>query len=70
MNVGTTNENPPENTLQLWLSPCTCAQGRYHCNARLKEHLLRSKEHPYQSNPLTTANRNLIIQFIELKYCN
>ena len=70
MNAGTFNENPPENTVPSWLLPCTCQQGRCHCNARLKRDLLCIKGHPYQSNPPTIPNNNLKIQFIEFTYCN
>ena len=51
MNVGTFNNNPPENTVLPWLLPCTCGQQRCHCNAIFKPNLLCVKGLPYQSPP-------------------
>src|ERR1700738_2827993 len=36
MNVGTFNNDPPENTVPSWILPCVCGQQRCHCNARFK----------------------------------
>ena len=70
MNVGTFNENPPENTVPPWLLPCTCSLQRCHCNAKFKPYIICVKRLPYQANSPTTLENNFKIQFIEFTYCN
>ena len=70
MNAGIFNNNPPKNTVPLWLLPCTCRNQRCHGNARFKPDLLCIKRLPYQSNPPINPNNNFKIQFIEFTYCN
>ena len=70
MNTRTFNDNPPENTVPLWLLPCTCGLQRCHCNGRFKLDIMCVKGLPYQTNPPTTLENNLKIQFIEFTYCN
>ena len=70
MNVGTFNDNPPKNTVPLWLLPCTCGLERCHYNARCKPDVICVKGLPYQANPPNTLENNLTIQFIEFTYWN
>ena len=70
MNVGTFNDNPPTNTVPLWLRPCTCGLKRCHCNARCTPDVICVKGLPYQANPPNTFENNLTIQFIEFTYWN
>jgi hypothetical protein len=70
MNVGTLKNNPQENTVPNWLLPCTCGTQRCHSNARFRPDILCVKGLPYQNEPPTNIDQNLIIQFIEFTYCN
>ena len=58
MNVGTFNNNPPENTVPSWILPRVCGQQRCHYNARFKPDLLCVKGLPYQSSPPIEPNDN------------
>jgi hypothetical protein len=40
------------------------------CLARFKPDLLCVQDLPYQGNPPTAPDHNIIIQFIEFTYCN
>jgi hypothetical protein len=70
MNAGTFNNNPQENTVPVWLLPCTCEQQRCHCNSRFKPDLLCIKGLPHQSTPPSHTTDNLTVQFIEFTYTN
>ena len=70
MNAGTFNDNPPENTVPPWLLPYICGLQKCHCNARFKLDIICIKGLPYQTNPPTTLEDNLKIQFIEFIYFN
>ena len=70
MNARTFNDNPLENTVPLWLLPCTCGLQRCHCNARFKSDIICVKGLPYQAKTPTIHENNLKIQFVEFTYCN
>ena len=70
VNVGTFNDNLPENMVPPWLLPYICGLQRRHCNARFKPDIICVKELPYKANPPTTSENNLKIQFIEFTYYN
>ena len=65
MNLGTFNDNPPENTV-----PCTCDLQRCHCNARFKPDIICVKGLPYQANPPNNLENNFKIQFNDFAYSN
>lgn len=70
MNAGTFNNNSPENTVPVWLLPCTCQTSRCSCNARFKPDILCVKGLPYNIAASCGSNPELTIQFIEFTYCN
>ena len=70
MNAGTYNELPQENTVPIWLLPCTCGTQRCHCNARLKPDILCILGHPYNHPPPEAPTPEITIQFIEFTYCS
>ena len=70
MNVGTFNDNPPTNTVPLWLHPCTCRLERCHCNASCTPDVICVKGLPFKANPSNTFESNLTIQLIEFTYRN
>ena len=51
VNVGTFNNDPPENIVPTWLLPRTCGQQRCLWNAVFKTDLVCVKGLPYQSPP-------------------
>ena len=55
MNACTYHELPQENTIPIWLLPCTCSTQRCHCNAMLKPDILCILGHPYNSPPPTRS---------------
>ena len=70
MNAGTFNDNPPKNTIPLWLLPYTCSLQRCHCNARFKPDIICVKGLLYLANPPNNPENNLKVQFIEFAYYN
>ena len=72
MNACTYHELPQENTIPIWLLPCTCGTQRCHCNAMLKPDILCILGHPYNSPPPPpeAPTPKITIQFIAFTYCN
>jgi ribonuclease HI len=69
MNAGKNNNQPPDNTVPLWLLPCQCGTRRCTCPARLKPDLLMVVGLLPTSPPPTHPTQNLTIQLIEFTYC-
>jgi hypothetical protein len=70
MNVGTFQDNPPDNTVPSWLLSCSCGPHCCSCNARFRPDILCVRGLPYNSGPLAQPHPNLVIQFIEFTFCN
>jgi hypothetical protein len=70
LNAGPYNGEAPQNIVPPWLLEYTYINTRYHCLAKLKPDMLCVQDLPYQSNPPTTPDHNITIQFIEFTYCN
>jgi hypothetical protein len=70
MNARTHNEPPQENTMPIWLLPCTCSTQRCHCKAKLKHDISCIIGYPYNHPPLEAPTPKLTIQFNEFTYYN
>jgi hypothetical protein len=69
MNVGKFQNQPPDNTVPIWLLPCHC-NNRCQCNARLRLDVICIKPLPHLSEQTPSINDGVTIQFIEFTYCH